>query len=407
MPMSIHTAAELVAGRIRNSGYVEIIAHHDADGIAAGSILAHAMARAGLRFRLRIRGDMIPEDLSRDQAYLLCDIGAGMEKLPKETMVVDHHEAHFTGEYHVNPRLSGLDGDRELSASGTAYLVANRLGDNRDLAGLAMLGMIGDAQFLSGMNLSIFNDGVANGIITVGRGLRLPGRDLPEQLLMASGPVIEGVSGDEAAAKMIAGSPGGSGTADLKQALSICALSAIRNHNAACVEAIYGDTYGLDREVVPDAHSLAAVIDACGKAGHGDIGAALCLRYSRDLGAAWEIARQHRLKVIASFRTATVQTDTAGIYEVESPDIASDVAEALSCRSTPQVPIAVIARSGTACRISARCPEGTAVDLGAAVRTLAQACRGSGGGHRSRAGATIPCESLEAFRKGWAAAVAA
>ncbi len=405
--MSIHTAAELVAGRIRSRGYVEIIAHHDADGIAAGSILAHAMARAGLRFRLRIRSDVVPEELSREQAYLLCDLGAGMEDLQKDTMVVDHHEAHFTGVYHVNPRLAGLDGDYELSASGTAYLVASKLGDNRDLAGLAMLGMIGDGQMLTGMNLEIFNNGVANGIITVRRGIRLPGRDLPEQLLLAAGPVIDGISGDEAAAKAITGTADAGGAYDLKRILSLCVLSAIRTHNAGCVEAIYGDTYGLDREVVGDAHSLAAVIDACGKTGYGDLGAALCLRYSRDLMAAWETARQHRLKVIASFRSATGQNDPAGVYEVESPDLASDVADALSCRSTPQIPIAVIARSGTACRISARCPEGAAIDLGTAIRTLAQACGGTGGGHRIRAGATIPCDRLENFRKGWAAAVAA
>ncbi|OPY37161.1 MAG: DHHA1 domain protein [Methanoregula sp. PtaU1.Bin051] len=405
--MSLHAAAEDVAGRIRSYGYVEIIAHHDADGIAAGSILAHAMARAGLRFRLRIRSDIVPEDLSGDQAYLLCDLGAGMEDLQKETIVVDHHEAHFTGEHHINPRLFGLDGEYELSASGTAYLVANRLGDNRDLAGLAMLGMIGDGQTLAGMNLEIFNDGVANGIIAVRRGLRLPGRDLPEQLLMAAGPVIDGVSGDEAAVKAIVGTPDAGGVYDLKKILSLCVISAIRTHNAGCVEAIYGDTYGLDREVIVDAHSFAAVVDACGKSGHGDLGASLCLRYSRDLGAAWETARMHRLKMIASFRSVTKQNDPAGIYQVESPDVAGDVADALSCRSTPQIPIAVVARSGNSCRISARCPKGAAIDLGAAIRTLAQACGGTGGGHRSRAGATIPCDRLEAFRKGWTEAVAA
>lgn len=405
--MSIHAAAELVAERIRQSEYVEIVAHYDADGIAAGAILAHAMARAGLRFRLRIRREIARGDLAGDRAYLLCDLGAGMEDLPKETMVIDHHEARFTGEYHVNPRLDGIDGDRELSASGTAYLVASKLGDNRDLAGLAVLGMIGDRQQLSGMNLPIFNDGVANGIITPARGVLLPGRDLSEQLLTALSPIIDGVSGDPAAARAIADTRDRTGATDMKQVLSKSVLAALRTHNAGCAEAIYGDRYMLEREVIADAHSLAAVIDACGKTGHGDLGAAICLRYSGDLATAWEMTRQHRLDVIAALRSAAQQKAADAIYEVERSDLASDVADALSCQVTAQAPLAVIAKDGTVCRISARNPGTAGKDLGRALRSLAQACGGYGGGHRSRAGATIPCANIGAFRKGWPEAVAA
>ena len=54
--MSIQAAAERVAEKIRAADFVEVYAHHDADGIAAGAILCQAMLRAGLRFRLRIRG---------------------------------------------------------------------------------------------------------------------------------------------------------------------------------------------------------------------------------------------------------------------------------------------------------------------------------------------------------------
>jgi single-stranded DNA-specific DHH superfamily exonuclease len=405
--MSLHAAAELVADRIKRSGYVEIIAHHDADGIAAGSILAHALARAGLRFRLRIRGDIAPKDLDGERAYLLCDIGAGMEDLPRDTMVVDHHEVHFPGEYHVNPRLAGIDGDRECSAAGAAYVVAGKFGDNRDLAGLAILGMIGDRQELTGMNLEIFNEGAANGIITPARGLRFPGRNLPEQLAIAVTPVIEGVSGDLDAAKKVAAAQGPDGKTDIKAVQSFCVLSAIPTHNAACVEAIYGDTYGLEREVIQDAHSLAAVIDACGKTGHGDLGASLCLRYSRDADAAWETTRKFRLSVIAAFRSVAGTDAPAGIYEIEDATLASDVADALSCRSFPEAPIAVIARSASACRVSARCPEKAPIDLGAAIRRISQSCGGSGGGHRIRAGATIPCDRIEDFKKGWTEAVAA
>ncbi|RPI35407.1 MAG: DHH family phosphoesterase, partial [Methanoregulaceae archaeon] len=148
--MSLETAAGTVAEQIKRQEFVEVYAHHDADGIAAASILCHAMLRAGIRFRLRIRKEIALSDLGGDAAYLLCDLGSGVEDLPRNVMVVDHHLPLSEGEFHVNPRLAGIDGDRELSAAGTAYYVAQELGDNRDLAGLVIPGIIGDGQQMAG-----------------------------------------------------------------------------------------------------------------------------------------------------------------------------------------------------------------------------------------------------------------
>jgi len=43
-------------------------------------------------------------------------------------MVVDHHIPEFEGQFHVNPRLQGIDGEAELCAAAVAYLVASRSG---------------------------------------------------------------------------------------------------------------------------------------------------------------------------------------------------------------------------------------------------------------------------------------
>jgi single-stranded-DNA-specific exonuclease len=163
--MSLETAAGTVADQIKRQEFVEVYAHHDADGIAAASILCHAMLRSGVRFRLRVRLEITLSELSGDATYLLCDLGAGMENLPRDVIIVDHHLPLSEGEFHVNPRLAGIDGDRELSAAGTAYYVAQKMGDNRDLAGLVIPGIIGDGQQMAGKNLEIFNEGIANGII--------------------------------------------------------------------------------------------------------------------------------------------------------------------------------------------------------------------------------------------------
>ena len=409
--MSLETAAGTVADQIRRQEFVEVFAHHDADGIAAASILCHAMLRAGIRFRLRVRQEIAVSDLPDDAACLLCDLGAGMEDLPRDVIVVDHHLPHFKGEFHVNPRLSGIDGDRELSAAGTAYFVALKMGDNRDLAGLVIPGIIGDGQLVKGKNLEIFNEGIANGIIEPGRGITLPGRDMTERWYMAVNPYLDRISGAEERIEAILAmsrDPAQPGNGhNLETLLSQVLLEAAPKTAAASLPAVWGDTYHLQREVIEDAHALTAVIDACGKAGSGDIAATLCMRSSAYVDRAWEIARQHRGRVVSAVMTAKPVGDYTGVYEIEGATLASDVADILA-RDIPHAkPVLVYAKSTESCRISVRCPPGTTADLGPLVRALAGSCGGHGGGHLLRAGATIPCDKIGMFAKGWQEATAA
>jgi len=406
--MSLESASGAIAEEIRRQEFVEVFAHHDADGIAAGSILCHAMLRAGIRFRLRIRHEIGSADLAGDSAYLLCDMGAGMEDLRGDAMVVDHHLPLFGGEFHANPRLDGIDGERELSAAGTAYIVAQQIGDNRDLAGLVVCGIIGDGQEMAGKNLEIFNEAIANGVINPGRGVTLPGRDTTEAWLMATSPYLHGVSGQEQHIReLIAQAQDqkkGPDALRLDALLSGVVLDAAPATAAESLQRIYGDTFNLQREVIEDGHSLTAIIDACGKTGHGDIGATLCMRSSHYIGEAWEIARRHRSSVIAAAGTAKPAENATGVYEVTDVSVISDVADILSRDRDASSPVLVYARSGVGCRLSARAPGGR--ELGPLVRDLARSCGGTGGGHVRRAGATIPCDRIAMFAKGWQEALA-
>jgi hypothetical protein len=407
--MLLETAAGTVADRIKKQEFVEVYGHHDADGIAAASILCHAMLRAGIRFRLRVRQEITLSDLAGEAAYLLCDLGSGMEDLPRDVMVVDHHLPLSEGEFHVNPRLCGIDGDRELSAAGTAYYVAQEMGDNRDLAGLVIPGIIGDGQQMKGKNLEIFNEGIANGIIVPDRGLTLPGRDMTERWYTAMSPYLDGISGAEeritALLELSRDPAQGSNGIKLDTLLSQVVLEAAPKTTSASLLSIYGDTFHLQREVIEDAHALTAVIDACGKAGVGDIATTLCLRSSHYLDRAWEIARQHRGRVIEAVRTAHPVEGYKGVYEITNATLASDVSDILARDVPHAVPVLVYAKGGETCRISARCPPGTTADLGPLVRALAGSCGGNGGGHLLRAGAAIPCDKVGMFAKGWQEAV--
>ena len=398
--MSLEDAIARVAEQLMRQEFVEVFAHYDTDGIAAASILCHALLRQDRHFRLRLLPRIAPGQITGEHATLLCDLGAGIEDLPPEVMVVDHHLPVFEGKYHANPRESGIDGDCELSSSGTAYLVAQQMGDNRDLAGLAMLGMIGDRQALRGMNLEIFNEGVAEGIITPNRGLRLSGRDLHERYVNALHPYLPGLSGEPTAVQEILDRSHNGKGSDEDLLLSLALLKVSPLATPAAMESVYGDLCDLEREVITDAHTLSGLVDACGKSGHGGLAAGFCMRSNTNLIEAWDLVRSYRARVIEAIKGASIGSGALLCVEVQEAAIKGDVADALAFDCTPPIALMVYAREGTQCHISVRCPPGCAREIGTELKSLALECGGYGGGHRLRAGATIDCSALERFKKG-------
>jgi single-stranded-DNA-specific exonuclease len=397
--MSLDAAAASLADHLLEQEFVEVLAHHDADGIAAASILCHAMFRAGGRFRLRIRSSITTADVPRNSSVLLCDFGSALPDLPDDVMVVDHHLPHFEGDYHVNPRLAGIDGDRNLSAAGAAYFVARRMGDNRDLAGLALLGILGDRQELEGPNRDISNEGIANGFITPRRGLRLPGRGLVEQLALAVNPYLPGLSGERDAVRALVTQVTDGDDVDCESLLSRIVLAAAPEASLSAIYGIWGTTYNLGREVIDEAANLAAVVDACGKAGSGDIGASLCLRSTYGLQEAWEITIRYRQAVITGIHGARRLDDRIALFEVTDGSVTSDVADALANDLVQDGPVFVIGQRGDHYSVSARCPPGVDLDLEALMRTIAETCGGRGGGHHRRAGALVGIDQVDRFRQ--------
>lgn len=392
--MSLEEKAALIADHLREQEYVEVYGHHDADGIAAAAILCHGLYRLDIGFRLRIAGSL-PVIADDQQPVILCDMGSGCMGLPEETIVIDHHGPGFPGTYHLNPNLFGFDGETVLSASGCAYMVAAALGDNRDLAGLALLGMIGDQQRLEGPNRDLFNEGVGNGVVSPERGLLLPGRTREEQLLLATSPYLAGISGDTEMVRQIIAEEGEWKSEE--SLLSAIVFTVAEQAAPAALDRLYGDQYGLQREVIEDGHTLAAVIDGCGKAGMGGLAASLCLRSSSSIGEAWAVAAQYRQQVIAAIQGREQIGDWVGCYSVPDSALVGDVADALLSDVPSGDLVVVVAAEGASCRLSVRIPPTQETDLGRLLGDLAPDYGGTGGGHRHRGGATIRSASVPGF----------
>lgn len=389
--MSLEEAAAKIAGYLRSKDYVEVYSHHDADGIAAAAILTVALRRADIAFRLRFLPHLKKDDVERPEMSVLCDLGASIPDFPESIVIIDHHVPYAAVPFHINPRLEGIDGESELSAAGCAYLVANALGDNRDLAGLVMVGIIGDSQKLSGMNQQIIGDAVGNNLIEVGKGVLLPGRTTREQIESAVLPYLKKLSGDSKTAEEIASLCMNTASDEAYTSLLLSEIIVRSDASYDDLMSMYGESWKLLREAVQDAYALTAVIDACGKSGRPDLGYAVAAGDMTQADAAWETALAFRRKIISSAAAATEAAENVWISD--SVETASDVAD-MFVRSK-QVPVVVLARGTEFLKVSARAPADSSVDFEQMMKNSAEKFGGAGGGHKTRAGGELPlaCES--------------
>ncbi|MDL5503806.1 MAG: DHH family phosphoesterase, partial [Candidatus Methanoperedens sp.] len=142
-----------VAEAILEHDIVRLISHNDADGLSAAGIMCNALHRKSILFHATIvsQFDQSTLDLiekTSDGPVILCDMGSGQVELTsriKKAIIIDHHKPTGKVEHvQFNPHLVGIDGSTELCASCGAYMVARQMGDNTDLAGLAIAGATGD-----------------------------------------------------------------------------------------------------------------------------------------------------------------------------------------------------------------------------------------------------------------------
>ena len=389
--MSLEEAAAKIAAYLRSKDYVEVYSHHDADGIAAAAILTVALRRADIAFRLRFLPHLKKDDIERPEMSVLCDLGASVPDFPDSIVIIDHHVPYAAVPFHINPRLEGIDGETELSAAGCAYLVANALGDNRDLAGLVMVGIIGDSQKLSGMNQKIIGDAVGNNLITVGRGVLLPGRTTKEQIESAVLPYLGNLSGDGETAEKIASLCMNTASDEAYTAMLLSEIIVRSDASYHDLMSMYGESWKLLREAVQDAYAMTAVIDACGKSGRPDLGYAVAAGDMAQADTAWETALAFRRNIIAS--AAAAEAVAPNVWMTDSVVTASDVADMFA--RSKQEPVVVLARGDTYLKVSARAPADSTVDFEQLMKTSAEKFGGAGGGHKTRAGGELPlaCES--------------
>jgi RecJ-like exonuclease len=184
---------------------IQVISHFDTDGITSAAIMIKTLKKLDKKFSVkilkRIEEDTI-KNLPRDKLIIFLDLASGsLNELSvsgiEDIFIIDHHEIiqEIPKNVHiVNPELNGKE---KISSSGLTYLFCKKIDSkNKELAKLAILGMIGD--LLESNIEKLNNEILKDGEVKRKRGLLIypSTRPLNRVLEYCSDPFIPGVTGN-------------------------------------------------------------------------------------------------------------------------------------------------------------------------------------------------------------------
>jgi RecJ-like exonuclease len=450
-------AAELISSRVDEGGFVHVVSHLDADGLAAAGIIGKALLRLDANFRIRIQqwvDQGIVTDVTSDNPALtiLADMGSGYlnvlsEKLTEHRIVIlDHHQPKGDAGANivqVNPHVHAIDGSRDVSGAGVAYFMAKELSEeNRSLAAIAVVGALGDRQdkyerkTLGGLNREIVDDAIDTGYLQVEKDLLFFGREsrpIHKALAYTTSPFIPGISGEEDKStallltleiKLQNGRDRWRALRDLSETEKRKLCSALSDHMvqqgfSASVLDLIGSVYTLTKEEqwtpMRDAREFSLLLNATGRLEKAGLGVALCMG---DRGAALEEAEQVLIdyrRTITKYLSWLMEEpgrieELEGIYVVRGGEhikekligtLSSILSTSMPNLSKPIIAYAVVPADNIV-KISARTLEtltSRGLDLGEILRVAAERFNGEGGGHNIAAGAQLPLESVDSFIK--------
>jgi len=451
-------AADVAKKCINDGGFIHVVSHLDADGLAAAGIIGAALARFDATFRIRIErwlDEKVIERIATDKHTLIvfCDFGSGdldflnTKLKDRQTVILDHHQPVSSADpafAHVNPHLHGIDGSRDLSSAGITYFVAKALDPrNTDLSGTAIVGALGDMQDkyeqrkLGGPNALIVEDAQKVGCLRTETDLMFFGREtrpIHRALACTTTPFIAGLSGEEdkslafLANLGIAPKKGEKWRAlrDLSEDEKKKLFNALADYMVSrglpgdAALSLRGSVYTLVHEEpwtpLRDAREFSVLLNATGRMDRPSLGIAICMG---DRGAALEEANavlEDYRRTITKYLNWLMEPnmdrieELGSIYVVRGEGVIDDkiigtISSILSTNlAKPEKPIiayATVPKENLA-KISARAIDtivAKGLNLGEILRVAAEKSAGKGGGHNIAAGAQVPINELDSFIK--------
>ncbi len=421
---------------------VRVISHLDCDGLTAASILVKILKRENRKFVLSIFKQLNEKNikeisLENYQTFIFTDLGSGYLNLinkylsNKKIFIFDHHKLENENNYEnitqVNPHLSkSKENVQNLSGAGITYLFGKNLNEiNKDLAHLAVIGIIGDIQEFTNLNKEILDDAVSEGKILVKYGLKMFGsqtRPLNKVLQYSTDIFIPGVTGSEEGTFEFLNQSGINfiqegkikriidlDENDLKKLTTSIILRRMGSEKSP--EEIFGNVYLLKDELdegLKDAREFSTLLNCCGRLNKPSIGIGVCLDNFSLREKANELLKQYKLEIINGLnwfyknKDKLVKKDNFIIINAEQ-----DIRDTLIGTIMSIISRSNVYKDGTILigmahtpdlyiKISMRSCNSSNYDLAELLREIVNN-KGEVGGHKQACGALIPQEYEQEF----------
>lgn len=402
---------------------VYVVSHFDTDGITSAAIIIKALKRLDRNFSVKIIKSLdknFINNLPENKLILFLDLASSSleyisEKNFESVFVIDHHQI---GEVPGNIFVinSELCEGQKISASGLTYLFCKELDEkNKDLAKLAILGMIGD-------RLESEIDKLNNGILKDGeikrkRGLMIypSTRPLNRTLEFCSHPYIPNVTGNikgvlELLRECGLGLENGryKSVIDLNEEEMQKLVTGIILRNSETKEdEILGDIFLIKMfNKLEDARELSAVINACSRFGESGVALQFCMEMPRARKQADSIHAKYKQSLIAGLKfvqhTEKIQGNGYVIIngKEEIPDVMAGTITSILASSKVYdagTILVTLANNEDKIKVSARIVGNNGRNLHELLQRVVDVIGGEVGGHENAAGCNIPLEKEKEF----------
>lgn len=303
---------------------IRLISHHDTDGITSAAIMAKTLQRMQKQFSLKIiKGidkQILEEELKRNKNELLffVDLASNsldsFQNLENPIFILDHHELDKSKLNDkikiINPHL--FTDEEEICSAGLCYLFSKALSEkNKDLAHLAIMGMIGDRH-------ETHITKTYQQILTDSEGLEIKKsllifsatRPLRKSLEYSTNFFIPGVTGSSTGVQELLRENQISGEKTLyelteeeisKLVTSISVKMASKGDKTEIIGNIYLMKFFNRKE---DVRELSVLVNACSRLGSSDIALSFCLQLEKAKEQAQEIYLQYKQELIDALKNA-------------------------------------------------------------------------------------------------------
>lgn len=395
---------------------IQIIGHFDTDGISSSAIMVHCLRKLDQKFTLKIVKGLSKktiDSLSKNKVTLFLDLASGsLEHIKKanlqDVFILDHHEINSKIPEDIEIINTELYDKQKISASGIVYLFCKQIDkSNKELAKLAILGMVGDS-------LEKEIDKLNNGILEESDIQRKKGiiiypstRPLNRTLEFCSEPFIPGVTGDyqgviellrEAGIKPEEGKYKNLIDLDENETERLTTSIMLRNPKIKN-EKLIGDIFLIKFfGKLEDTREISAKINACSKFGESAIALKLCLESTKAKKEAESIHAKYKQLLIAGLKdvenSEKIQGENFIIINAKEKIKDTMIGTIMSILShsslySDETIIVGLAKDNEQIKVSARNVGGKGRNIREILEKIIKLIGGEVGGHEFAAGCTI------------------